>query len=116
MLYHFVFISFLAAPNFYPDPAFYLHLILQDSAGQCDELRALQCIMPCDRCQVKVVGVLYRNTNMQLEHPLNSCVCVRFVLVIKRVEVKINLMYRIFSCYYYISRCTVCSFVASGHD
>ena len=67
MLYHFVFISFLAAPNFYPDPAFYLHLILQDSAGQCDELRAVKRIVPCDRRQVKVVSVLYRNTNLQLE-------------------------------------------------
>ncbi|KAK8454048.1 hypothetical protein SEVIR_5G387401v4 [Setaria viridis] len=33
-----------------PDP--------EDSAGKCDELRAVECIMPCDRRQVKVVSVL----------------------------------------------------------
>lgn len=53
-----VIISFLALLNFYPDHAFYLPVNLQDSAGKCDELRAVECIMPCDRRQVKVVSVL----------------------------------------------------------
>jgi len=39
---------------------------LQDSAGKCDELCAVECIMPCDRRQVKVVAGLPSNMNLQL--------------------------------------------------
>jgi hypothetical protein len=44
---------------FNSDRAYFICSVnLQDSAGKCDELRAVKCIMPCDRRQVKVVAGL----------------------------------------------------------
>jgi hypothetical protein len=54
---------------------------LQDSAGKCDELRAVQCVMPRDRRQVQVVALAFHfqkdesAANLRKPKQLNPIYC-----------------------------------------
>ena len=54
---------------------------LQDSAGKCDELRAVECVMPRDRRQVEVVALAFHfqkdgsAANLRKPKQLNPIYC-----------------------------------------